>query len=757
MKKQFRLFAAILAALSVVSVSGCAISAALEEENGFKYNSSQVSKEEAVGEIKYHEMESSRFFNMAAPSIFSDYTEKPYGIVEGDIYVSVSGSDETGDGSKSNPFASIEKARDTIRAMKAEGKLPTDGKGITVSIMAGVYRLTEQIKFTAEDSGTAECPITYAAYGDGEVEFVGSLNLATSDFTYVDDSIKAILPEESRDKVVVLDLKKYGITKEELQLPEKMSRDSYLVMQELFINRVGYDLARYPNYDESVEPKAFDKNSRTYTAPPALAARMKNWHSYDGIVAVGLFEVDYHPDYAHVNVIDAENGVFGFTNYSKASRSSADFYFFNILDELDVPGEWYIDRENCLLYVYPHVELDEARVEFAYNFKEALWQAEDCNYFTVKGIVFTGAHHAALVYNSNHVTFDSCMIYDITGSIALELGGMNNTIINCEGHYLADKGFETWGGDKETLTFANNLIENCYITNWSRGRVGSGNAFSAGDYGSSLRHCEAAYSTGRAFSPGNCYDVAEYNIFHDCTTWSTDMGAMYTGSSAFGCINNVYRYNIFYNIGRPERAECAAMFWDDGHGNQRAYGNLYVNIAGNGQTIGGGRNHTFMNNIIVNCGRDGIYYDQRPFNGYHIGGGATNPAGFYSLSTEGYMFGNYSGVPQTQLWYDAIAYLQFVIADDSDTYAADFLYAPSMSNITNNVIMSKKTTIGDIHDATRMYSIVRDNYTGSLDSTLLNSVFVDPANGDYRIKEDSAIFEAMSSFKDIPYHLIGRY
>lgn len=54
------------------------------------------------------------------------------------------------------PFATIERARDEIRALKRNGALPKGG--VAVEILAGRYELAKPVELTAEDSGSAESP-----------------------------------------------------------------------------------------------------------------------------------------------------------------------------------------------------------------------------------------------------------------------------------------------------------------------------------------------------------------------------------------------------------------------------------------------------------------------------------------------------------------------------------------------------------------------------------------------------------------------
>lgn len=743
-RKLAKIFAMTLASLTVISASGCAISAALEEENGFKYSSTQVSAEEQLPDVTYHQMSASSLFKNAAPSIFSDYTEKPYGLVEGDIYVSQSGNDETGDGSKANPYKTIEKARDVVRAMKADGKLPEGG--LTVAIMAGEYRLSSSIEFTSEDSGTAECPITYAAYGDGEVVFKGSVSLSAADFLPIGDDIKAILPDDAKNNVVMIDLKKYGVTADDLVFKDRDNGDPNVILS---INRETYTIARYPNGDESVQASGSNSDG-SFKLSGVVTNRIKSWHTTDGVWVAGLFWTDYEVDHGLLN-FNSDNGSFTVDGV-QMNRNDAHMFFYNILDELDVPGEYYIDRDNCLLYVYPDADLASAEIEFAYQSFGYAINAEGISNMTFKGFNFVGIKSTCVVMSDiDNVHLTLCKFY--SSANAADLWGYNSSIVECESHYMEMNGLSIGGGEKATLKRGNNLLENCYSTHAALANITGDQLLALGGYGNTLRHCEAAYSTGCSIAPGFGLNVLEYNLIHDTTTWATDMGSIYTGSSV-ACINQEYRYNIWYNIGYPGRGECSTMFWDDGHCSQRSYGNLIVNVAGYGQTIGGGHNHSYINNTIVNTGNSAIYYDQRPFNGYHIYGGDTNPGAFYSLSTNGYMWNLYQGTPyMTQVWLENAPWLSQVLQDDSDTKAAHFLYAPALSLFSDNIIVSGKAP--DIHDATRNYSIFQDNYIDSM--VALESVFVDPANGDYRIKEDSVVWDTVNEFVQTPYQLVGRY
>jgi len=76
-----------------------------------------------------------------------------------EFHVSPSG-DARNPGTKAEPFATLQQARDAVRALKQTGPLKAP---VTVFLHGGTYFLNEPLVLTAADSGTAEYPVTYSA------------------------------------------------------------------------------------------------------------------------------------------------------------------------------------------------------------------------------------------------------------------------------------------------------------------------------------------------------------------------------------------------------------------------------------------------------------------------------------------------------------------------------------------------------------------------------------------------------------------
>ncbi len=79
-----------------------------------------------------------------------------WGAAGATLHVATDGSDAN-DGSAEAPFATLQRARDAVRALK-----PLQ-EAVTVEVAAGTYYLDEPLLLTPEDSGTAEFPVTWRA------------------------------------------------------------------------------------------------------------------------------------------------------------------------------------------------------------------------------------------------------------------------------------------------------------------------------------------------------------------------------------------------------------------------------------------------------------------------------------------------------------------------------------------------------------------------------------------------------------------
>jgi hypothetical protein len=110
-------------------------------------------------------------------------SEAPKAAPGRELFVSPVGSD-AGDGSEAKPLATLERARDAVRAMKKAGPLPAGG--VAVNLRAGTHPLAATFRLAAEDSGSPDAPIVYRAYKGEAVRIIGGREVR--DFKAVSDA-----------------------------------------------------------------------------------------------------------------------------------------------------------------------------------------------------------------------------------------------------------------------------------------------------------------------------------------------------------------------------------------------------------------------------------------------------------------------------------------------------------------------------------------------------------------------------------------
>ena len=203
-------------------------------------------------------------------------------------YVSPSGSDDAA-GTEQAPFATLEKARDTIRASRA------DGQHATVILRGGSYARSETFRLSAEDGD-----VTYRAY-DGETPIISGLELLDpSRFTAPRDGdplVARIKSEEARGAVLTYDLSDV--------------RADYIGQAFFFGTERGLK-ARYPNsgYILGMRGSANDDapNGKTYYDTENIVS---TWDpdSVVGVEVLGNFEIDWSTSEGTIASYDREKNI----------------------------------------------------------------------------------------------------------------------------------------------------------------------------------------------------------------------------------------------------------------------------------------------------------------------------------------------------------------------------------------------------------------------------------------------------------------
>lgn len=353
-------------------------------------------------------------------------TASASGAVE--IYVAPDGDDKAA-GTIDAPLATLDAAREKASAA-ADGKTP-----VNVYFRGGEYYFADTVKFTAKDSGTADAPITYAAYGDEEPRFTGAVTINTEDFERVTDKMYDRLPEESRDMVGVADLSKKGVKKmTQYTADTPMGSGAmdyttgakiYDAAVEFYFNDRAMTLAAWPNGYERYRCLVSKVISSTQFGGDT-GGRMKNWLTAEYPIMSGPIRLSWGQTEAPIRAFDVETDTMIFQEVADTSDEingrytmgglvdtpqigkEGSFQVKNLIEELDVPGEYYVDYQNLKLYFYPPYSTLGIEMRLGVN-EYNMIRMDETKYVTFKGITFEKNRETPVsLHSTDNIKFLSC-------------------------------------------------------------------------------------------------------------------------------------------------------------------------------------------------------------------------------------------------------------------------------------------------------------------------------------------------------------
>jgi len=645
------------------------------------------------------------------------------------LYVSPHGRDGA-PGSKASPLATLAGARDRLRALKGAGRVPREGA--TVWIRGGTYFQAGTFTLSAADD-VSPAPVTYAGWGGETVRVTGGREV-TEWKPVADPAVLGRLDPAARPHVLVSDLKALGITDYGRMAPRGFAKPVTPAGLELFFRDTPMTLARWPNAGKwaHVARPAADQGADHFSYDGDRPAR---WAKAQDAWVYGYWQFDWADSYAPIAGVDAAHHQIraaqsgDLLTYTPGHR----WYALNLLEELDAPGEWYLDRPAGKLYFWPPSDIKAGHPTVSLT--RDLVRLDGVSHVTLRGLTLEACRgDAVTIRNGTHDLIDGCTLRNIGDRGATVAASTDSGIRGGEITGTGEGGISIDGGDPKTLTQGRNFVENCRIHDYSRWartyRAGVG----IDGVGNRISHNLIYDAPHNAILLGGNDHLIEYNEIHHVCRETGDSGAFYMGRD-WTMRGDVVRFNYFHDLVnetgvKGEFHDVMGVYLDDTAAGAVVFGNVFVR-AGHAIEIGGGRDIAVQNNVFVDC-HPAVSLDAR---GLNWAAKSLAPGGDWGMEKR------LAAVPYDGPLYGArYPHLAGILKDDPA--------APKYDVIENNVASRCPDWLQIQDKADALPGItIKDNLTDG------DHVFVDAAHGDYRLK-GGALGDA-PGYKRVPFAKMG--
>lgn len=622
-------------------------------------------------------------------------------------------------GTDRGPLATLAAARDRVRTMLAAESPPAD---IRVVIHGGTHCLTEPLALAAADSGTPRSRVIWEAAPGERVVLSGGRTLASFE-PVREAAVVARIPEAARPHVLAADLKAAGVA----DAGTFAGSDQRL---EVFVNDACLPIARWPNDGFATIGELLGDRPMTDGGLPGNSVgkftadidRLPAWqHEPDGWL-FGYFFWDWSDSRQRIKAVDPAARSIELEEPHTTYRSGQRFYGFNMLCELDRPGEWCVDRERGILYVWPPAGFTgEATVTLL----DHVLVCDGLEGVTFRGFVLEGSRGTLVTITGGAgVTIGGCRLRNAGGWGVDVQGGSGHAVLGSDLHDLGAGGVRLVGGDRPRLVPAGHRAEDNHIHHYARLQRTYRPAVEIQGVGNRAAHnlIHDAPHNGILLG-GNDHEI-ELNHIRDVCQETGDVGAFYMGRD-WSMRGTVIRHNRFEDIVAPGRLGAMGVYLDDCASGITIVGNFFRN-AGRSAFIGGGRDNLVENNLFIN-GEPAVEVDAR-------GIGWFAP----TVVPGGYMRQKLDEMPwQSLAWTNRYPEIARLLEE-----------APQMPR---NIVVRRNVSTGGTWATIEPAAGASVTFEHNLVDA--DPRFINAAAGDYRLADDSPAWEI--GFRRIPLERIG--
>jgi Right handed beta helix region len=638
--------------------------------------------------------------------------------------------DDTADGSEQHPFATLARAQQAVRAGSGDSE---------VWLEDGTYAINKTLDFDAADR-----TVTFRARHDGKAVLDAAVHIEPKAWRPSQDPR---LPAEARGKVFELDLATAGLTHVQA-FPDRFNDGGGLI--QLFFDGVWQPLSRWPNehntkmkkvLDRGDDPGAPGKRPGTFVYDEDRPQRWKAAADAGQLWLAGFWRVAWDWTSVRVKTMDVTQksialaapvgGGIGSKYAGPEGAGTEPWRAINLVEEIDMPGEWAVDFIAHKLFFWPPQDLGKATVTVA-DFADPIVRMKKAAHVTLRGLVLRGSlGNGVEITDGEGCTIAGCTLTQLGKNGVVIKNGTKHRVVGCDLHSLGHGGILLGGGDRATLTPCGHVADNNHIHHyalakkiWSPGiAVGANDAGYA--CGCVVTHNLVHDSPHAAILYGGNDHRLELNEVHDFLIESDDLGGFYT-NNGWASYGNVLKNNFIHHTGH-----ALGIYLDDGDSGDTLEGNLMYRM-GTGAAVGGGHDNILRGNVAIEC-PGGFGIDAR---------GVSRKYDKDSGMLKDFVKIKVDSAP----WSDRFPMLQTLLKDHPEL--------PLRCVIEGNVVVGTEKK-AEMRGKPEQFKVVTVKNNAALSIDDLG--FSNAAKLDFRMKPDAPVFAKVPGFQAIPFEKIGLY
>ncbi|ELP85907.1 hypothetical protein EIN_134710 [Entamoeba invadens IP1] len=462
--------------------------------------------------------------------------------------------------------------------------------------------------------------------------------------------------------------------------------------------------------------------------------RVSTWASNSEVYFKGYWNSLYGEYSVKGKVVTSDRTIV-FNKTLDSLNTGMPYYAYNLIEELDEAGEYYIDRSENKLYIYlPPNSTD-------------VWITQSTDpIFNIGGIKGLTIENLIMSHTLNDIV-DMSSVSNVVlrnnvlrhaGLKAIYSNGLNIKFDNNEMYDTGDTIIYMLCGDYKKLENGG-----CEVTN---------NVFSLS---SQIKNTVAIQSTGMnvkishnkffnipysgIYMIGDEYMVSYNELENFCSSSNYCSGIFSGGHWEYRGMIIKYNY-LHHALGFSySNSGLNAIGLDDNLSGATVYGNAIVSVANRGISHSSGRENNIANNFVYNC-TNGFYGDGKGPSAYKTTGSSYNLLGIMDEA----------GIDRfSSPWKDKYPTLALLPKTNSELMQNTHWLLPEESNIQCNVLFQNKLDVNIQNDCKPSYKKWENNMENATDLMMEIS-----ADGIVTFGKDSGVYK-MECWKDIPFDCIG--